>query len=129
MSRLYLKASRDLREVSQPAALKRVGVRYRANILVMIFEMYVLVYNCMSRKCNDSDICAYEGVNLPQQIGIVPCPTVGKVHNVHEDTRGCYISIYKKTDWIIKIAYGIYILALDDMISCMCLCFPNVRII
>lgn len=129
MNRLYLKASRDLREVSQPTALKRVGVCYHANILVMTFEMYVLAYNCMSRKCNDSDIGSYEGVNPPQQIGIVPCPAVGKVHNVHEVTRGCYISIYKKTDWIIKIAYGIYSLGLDEMISCVCLCFPNVRII
>lgn len=61
-----------------------VGVCCQANILVIIFEMYILFYSYMSRKCDDSDICAYEGINPPQQIGIIPWPTVGEVHNLHE---------------------------------------------
>lgn len=43
------------------------------------------VYNSMSSKWNNFDICEYDGINPPQQIGIVPWLTVGKVHNLHED--------------------------------------------
>lgn len=39
----------------------------------------------MSRKHNGSDICTYEGINPPQQVGTDPWLTVGKMHNLHED--------------------------------------------